>query len=100
MDQTITLPDPTATAARPVIASPSAVSSGLSSDEEPESPGRSPDPGRIAPGPDPLSEGLAFLAGAAIALTTLLVPVLTVISEPRPADSSAGEPGRLFGAGR
>lgn len=59
------------------------------SEEEPESPGRSPRQLQpIAAGPDPLAEGLSFVAGMALAVITLLVPLATVVHEVQPPDSS------------
>ena len=58
-------------------------------EEEPESPGRSPRQLHAsAAGPDPLAEGLAFVAGMVLALITLLVPLATVVHEAQPPDSS------------
>jgi hypothetical protein len=59
-------------------------------EEEPESPGRSPRQLHAsAAGPDPLAEGLAFVAGMALALITLLVPLATVVHDVQPPQSSA-----------
>lgn len=57
-------------------------------EEEPESPGRSSRQLQpFAAGPDPLAEGLAFVAGTALAVITLLVPLATVVHDARPPDS-------------
>jgi hypothetical protein len=85
MDHTLSLPEIAPVVSRPAPAGPAATPS--PSDEEPESPGRSPG-SRPAPSPlsDPLSDGLAMLAGVAIALLTVLVPLMAVVSEPRPLE--------------
>ncbi len=58
-------------------------------EEEPESPGRSQK--QLHPnaaGPDPLAEGLALIAGVALALMTLLVPLATVMHDVQLPESS------------
>lgn len=96
MDQSLSLPacpslTPPDPAAPPAAATPAAAAT-----EEPDSPGRSPRPGTdllaAATGesaetgetisPDPLAEGLGLLAGMAIALITLVVPLATVLCDP------------------
>lgn len=57
-------------------------------EEEPESPGRSSRQLHVAAAsPDPLAEGLAFVAGMALALMTLLVPLATVVHDVQPPES-------------
>jgi hypothetical protein len=86
MDHTLTLNDSTAAAGLPVAASPVPGAS-VPADEDPESPGRSPGGTAAASSPsDPLSDGLALLAGVAIALTAVVVPLITVVCEPRPLE--------------
>ena len=85
MDHTLSLP---VSQPQPVsVPGPPAVLSG-SSDEDPDSPGRSPrvasaaSPSTAADASDPLSEGLGFLGGVAIAMLALVVPLAVVICDP------------------
>jgi len=85
MDQTLSLSRPSPAAYRPetfCAASPP----DPAAEEEPESPARSP---RGAAPPtaavDPLAEGISLLAGVALALIAVAVPVATVVLEPRSA---------------
>jgi len=96
MDQSLSLPacpslTPPDPAVPPAAAPPAAVAA-----EDPDSPGRSPrpDPDLLAArngeaaetgaslSADPLAEGLGLLAGMAIALITLVVPLATVLCDP------------------
>lgn len=86
MDQTFSLPQPTP----PATLSPAATAQSQSgaAEEDPESPGRSPrqSTSRLA-GPDPLAEGLALMAGMALALMALLVPLATVVCDSQPIET-------------
>lgn len=85
MDQILSLPSQ--------VSAPAPQEGGFAAaaDEEPDSPGRSPRP--PAPEPraaaDPVGDGLALMAGVAIALTSLLVPLACVIGD-RTAPELAG----------
>lgn len=85
MDHTLSLSRQSSAPPRPaeagVTPTPAAVGP---VEEEPESPGRSPR-GSIhaAPVSDPLTDGLLLLAGIGIGLLAVLVPLATVICEPR-----------------
>ncbi len=65
------------------------------SGEEPESPGHrlaSPPPAReIDANADPLAEPIAALLGASLALITLLVPILAVVTTPVESSSKLGQ---------
>jgi len=93
MDQSLSLPacpslTPPDPAALPAAAAPTAAATAAA--EDPDSPGRSPRPGTDLPAaatgettsPDPLAEGLGLLAGMAIALITLVVPLAAVLCDP------------------
>jgi len=97
MDQSLSLPArPSASSGSASLSSPEASSAqagtaaGSTTDEDPGSPGRSPRPdtgagvdgaAELTVG-DPLAEGLGLLAGAAIALISLVVPVAAVVCDP------------------
>lgn len=91
MDQTLSLSHQTSsTSSRALQASvTTAPLEAVPSEEEPESPGRSPRHVRpSAAGPDPLAEGVAALAGVLLALMAVVVPLATVIGDSSPPPST------------
>ncbi len=93
MDQTLSLPHPSSPASPGSVHSPAVTASAgvTASDEEPESPGRSPRQiGPPAAGPDPLAEGMALMTGMVVALMAVLVPLAAVLLESQPPGS--GDP--------
>lgn len=92
MDQTLSLSHQTPPA--PASVAPDSATAGALSqapvpEEEPESPGRSPRQEiPPLPGSDPLAEGIAIVAGIALALMAIVVPLATVVSDSRPGETS------------
>lgn len=84
MDQTLSPPH------QPALQASGAAhaSEAASPDEDPESPGRSSHQvSSRAVGSDPLAEGMALMVGTLLALTSLLVPLATVVFDRLPPAS-------------
>ncbi len=88
MDQTLSLSHPTAPSSpRSVQACGASTPPGVTPpEEEPESPGRSPrHHNPHAAVSDPLAEGIALMAGMALGLITVLVPLAVVLLDTQPS---------------
>ena len=90
MDQTLSLSQsPASSSPRTVQASGASASGVTPSEEEPESPGRSPRQHRThAAGSDPLAEGMSIILGIALGLIAVLVPLTTVLLDSQPSGGS------------